>query len=96
MQHDAGLISDEEMVAESALLADRERAIAPRPPDAFRLVTALSVLRDELASVEPEAGNALLRVVLDCVRVTGRSVEIVAAPDVAELLREAGLVTAVA
>jgi DNA invertase Pin-like site-specific DNA recombinase len=95
-QHDAGLIGDEEMVAESALLAERERAIAPRPPDVFRLVTALGVLREGLAVMEPEAANSLLRVVLDCVRVTGRSVEIVAAPDVAELLREAGQVTAVA
>jgi hypothetical protein len=34
--------------------------------------------------------------VLDCVRVTGRSVEIVPVSDVAELLREAGRVTAVA
>lgn len=95
-QHDAGLISDEEMVAESALLTERERAIAPRPPDVFRLVAHLGTLREGLALMEPEAGNAVLRRVLSCVRVTGRSVEIIPVPEAAELLREAGLATAVA
>lgn len=95
-QHDAGLIDDEQMFAESALLNDRERAIAPRLPDVFRLATELAALVEALPALEPDAGNAALRVVLDSVVVRGRSVEIVPTPEVAALLREAVLVAAVA
>lgn len=96
LQHRAGLIDDAEMVAEAALLADRERAIAPRSPDVFRHATNLAALRESLPGLEPEAGNAALGAILDHIAITGRSVEFVPLPDVAQILREAGRVVAAA
>lgn len=95
-QHDAGLIGDEEMLAEAALLAERERAIAPRTPDVFRYASALTFLRKELPALPAEAQNSALRAALNFVKITGTSVEVVPTNDVAELLREAGRVVAVA
>jgi DNA invertase Pin-like site-specific DNA recombinase len=93
------LIDEEEAAIEAAALLERERAIAPRSPDVFRHAAQLVALRETLPRLmeeQPEMANAALRAVLQAVRITGQSVEVVPVEEVASILRESGRVVAVA
>lgn len=87
VQHNARIINDAELTVAGALLAERERAVAPSLSRDTAYAAEIAAMVPRFASVSLPAGrNIILRALIDHVVITGRDIEIFPTQDFGALL----------